>query len=163
LGTLINKMTSAMSTPITMNGRGYSLSDFGIQTLGYMNAAKNEQYAYHIYGDADDSTVSSKEDKLMSMINSDPDTVIEYMQKLSSNLYDAIGGEMKSSNLRTAYTVYNDKQMKKDYDSYTKSIKEWENKIADMEDRYYKRFSAMESALAKMQSATSSLSSLLGS
>nr|MCR4612140.1 flagellar filament capping protein FliD [Lachnospiraceae bacterium] len=47
LGTLINKMTSAMSTPITMNGRGYSLSDFGIQTLGYMNAAKNEQYAYH--------------------------------------------------------------------------------------------------------------------
>ena len=162
LGTLINKMTSAMSKPISLNGRSYSLSDFGIQTLGYINAAKNEQYAYHIYGDADDSTVSGKTDKLMSMINSDPDTVIEYMQDLSSQLYKAVGNEMKSSNLRTAYTVYNDKQMAKEYSTYTKNIKSWETKISDMEDRYYKKFSAMESALAKLQSSTSSLSSLFG-
>ena len=162
LGTLINKMTQAMSKPISINGRGYSLSDFGIQTLGFLNASKNEQYAYHIYGDEDDSTVSSREDKLMSMINSDPDTVINYMQSLANQLYDAVGTEMKSSNLRTAYTVYNDKQMASEYASYTKSIKEWETKIADMEDRYYKRFSAMESALAKMQNASSSLSTLLG-
>ncbi len=163
LGTLINKMTAAMSKPIQMNGRSYSLADFGIQTLGYLNAAKNEQYAYHIYGDEDDSSTSSFEDKLMSMINSDPDTVINYMQELSSQLYDAVGSEMKSSNLRSAYTVYNDKQMKSEYNSYTKSIKTWEDKIADMEDRYYKKFSAMESALAKLQSATSSLQGLLGS
>ena len=163
LGTLINKMTAAMSKPIQMNGRSYSLADFGIQTLGYLNAAKNEQYAYHIYGDEDDSSTSNFEDKLMSMINSDPDTVINYMQELSSQLYDAVGSEMKSSNLRSAYTVYNDKQMKSEYNSYTKSIKTWEDKIADMEDRYYKKFSAMESALAKLQSATSSLQGLLGS
>lgn len=162
LGTLINKMTSTMSKPIQINGRGYSLSDFGIQTLGFLNASKNEQYAYHIYGDEDDSTVSGREDKLMAMINSDPEAVTDFMRQLSANLYDAIGGEMKSSNLRSAYTAYNDKQMTKDYNSYTKSIKEWETKIAAMEDRYYKRFSAMESALAKMQSATSSLSTLLG-
>ncbi len=162
LGTLINKMTNAMSNPITLNGRGYSLSDFGIQTLGYLNAAKNEQYAYHIYGDQDDSTVSGKEDKLMAMINQDPDTVIEYMQTLASNLYDAVGSEMKSSNLRTAYTVYNDKEMDSQYKSYTKTIKEWENRIADMEDRYYKKFSKMESTLAKLQQSTSSLTSLFG-
>lgn len=161
LGTLINKMTMSMSTPIQINGRGYSLSDFGIQTLGYLNAAKNEQYAYHIYGDEDDSATASKEDKLMAMINSDPDTVIDYMQSLASNLYNAVGTEMKSSNLRSAYTVYNDKEMDADYKSYTKTIKEWENRIADMEDRYYKKFSKMESTLAKLQSATSSLSSLM--
>lgn len=161
LGTLINKMTMAMSTPITINGRGYALSDFGIQTLGYLNAAKNEQYAYHIYGDEDDSATASKEDKLMAMINSDPDTVIEYMQNLASNLYNAVGTEMKSSSLRTAYTVYNDKEMDSDYKAYTKSIKEWETRIADMEDRYYKKFSKMESTLAKLQSSTSALSSLV--
>ncbi len=161
LGTLINKMTMAMSTPIQINGRGYALSDFGIQTLGFMNAPKNEQYAYHIYGDEDDSATASKEDKLMAMINSDPDTVIEYMQSLASNLYDAVGSEMKSSNLRSAYTVYNDKEMANDQKSYEKTIKEWENRIADMEDRYYKKFAKMESTLAKLQSATSSLSSLM--
>lgn len=162
LGTLINKMTSSMYKPITINGRGYSLSDFGIQTLGYLNAAKNEQYAYHIYGDQDDSAVSAKEDKLMAMINEDPDTVIEFMQELSNNLYSAVGSEMKSSNLRTAYTVYNDKEMDTQQKSYTKTLKEWENKIADMEDRYYKKFSKMESTLAKLQNATSSLTSMIG-
>lgn len=162
LGTLINKMTSTMSKPIILNGRGYSLSDFGIQTLGYLNAAKNEQYAYHIYGDQDDSTVSGKEDKLMSMINEDPDAVIQYMQKLSSNLYDTVGAEMKSSKLRTAYTVYNDKEMDAQQKTYTKTLKEWETKIADMEDRYYKKFSKMESTLAKLQSSTNALSGLMG-
>jgi len=162
LGTLITKMTQAMSNPIQINGKGYSLSDFGIQTLGILNSPKNEQYAYHINGDEDDSATSSKEDKLMSMINSDPDTVIEYMQSLASNLYNAVGNEMKSSNLRTAYTVYNDKEMANDQKSYEKLIKQWENKIADMEDRYYKKFSKMEATLAKLQSSTSALSGLMG-
>ncbi len=162
LGNLITKMTQAMSSPIQINGRGYALSDFGIQTLGFLNAPKNEQYAYHIYGDEDDSATSSKEDKLMAMINSDPDTVIEYMQSLAANLYDAVGSEMKSTNLRSAYTVYNDKEMANDQKSYEKSIKQWEQKIADMEDRYYKKFSKMESTLAKLQSSTNALSGLMG-
>ncbi len=162
LGTLITKMTQSMSNPIQINGRGYSLSDFGIQTLGILNSPKNEQYAYHIYGDEDDSATASKEDKLMSMINSDPDTVIEYMQKLAANLYDSVGTEMKSSKLRSAYTVYNDKEMANDQKSYEKLIKQWETKIADMEDRYYKKFSKMEATLAKLQSSTSALSGLMG-
>ena len=161
LGNLITKMTQAMSRPIQINGRGYALSDFGIQTLGFLNAPKNEQYAYHIYGDEDDSATSSKEDKLMAMINSDPDTVIEYMQSLAANLYDAVGSEMKSTNLRSAYTVYNDKEMANDQKSYEKTIKQWEQKIADMEDRYYKKFSKMESTLAKLQSSTNALSGLM--
>lgn len=161
LGTLINKMTMAMSSPIQINGRGYSLSDFGIQTLGFLNAPKNEQYAYHIYGDEDDSATASREDKLMAMINSDPDTVIEYMQSLASNLYDAVGSEMKSTNLRSAYTVYNDKEMANDQKSFEKTLKQWEQRIADMEDRYYKKFSKMESTLAKLQSSTNALSGLM--
>lgn len=161
LGNLITKMTQAMSRPIQINGRGYALSDFGIQTLGFLNAPKNEQYAYHIYGDEDDSATSSKEDKLMAMINSDPDTVIEYMQSLAANLYDAVGSEMKSTNLRSAYAVYNDKEMANDQKSYEKTIKQWEQKIADMEDRYYKKFSKMESTLAKLQSSTNALSGLM--
>ena len=35
-----------------------------------------EEYAYHIDGDSDDTATSGNDDKLMAMINSDPDTVV---------------------------------------------------------------------------------------
>lgn len=69
---------------------------------------------------------------------------------------------MATTKLSSSYKVYNDKQMKTEYDEYTKTIKKWEDKLKDMEDYYYKKFSAMETALAKLQSQTNSLSSLFG-
>ena len=163
LGTLMNAMTSAMNRGITINGRDYALSSFGISTLGYLNSVKNEQNAYHIDGDEDDENTSSKEDKLMAAITEDPDTVVEYMKQLSKNLYDAIDKQMAGNDLRTRYSIYNDKELDKQYNNYTKTIKEWEDKVSDKEEYYYKQFSAMETALAKLQSQTSSLSGLLGS
>ena len=53
--------------------------------------------------------------------------------------------------------------MAKEYSNYTTTIKKWEDKITSMEDSYYKKFAAMETALAKLQQSTSSLSGLLGS
>ncbi len=50
LGTIQNAMTSAMMQSYTVNGKSYSLASFGISTLGYLNASKNENYAYHIDG-----------------------------------------------------------------------------------------------------------------
>ena len=55
-----------------------------------------------------------------------------------------------------------DKEMDKDQKSFEKTIKEWENKITAMEDRYYKKFSKMEATLAKLQQSTSSLTSMMG-
>ena len=52
--------------------------------------------------------------------------------------------------------------MKEDYDSYSSKIKEAEAKLTDYEDKWYKKFSAMETALAKMQSNSSAVASLLG-
>ena len=45
----------------------------------------------------------------------------------------------------------------------SKTIKEWESQVSDKEDYYYKKFSNMETALSKLQSQTSSLTSMLGS
>lgn len=84
------------------------------------------------------------------------------MKQLTSGLYSALDSKMKSTTLSSAYTIYNDKQMTKEYNNYTTEIKEWETKISDLEDRYYKQFSNMETQLAKMQSSTSSISSMLG-
>ena len=59
--------------------------------------------------------------------------------------------------------MYNDKQLKSEYDDYTEQIKNWETKLKDMEDYYYKKFSSMESALTKLNSQQTQLSGLLGS
>lgn len=162
IGGVMTSMTTAMMQSYTVNGKTYSLSSLGIHTLGYLNSAKNEQYAYHIDGDEDDSNTSGNTDKLLDMITNNPEDVEEFMKQLTSGLYSALDAKMKSTTMSSAYTIYNDKQMTKDYNSYTTQIKNWETKIEDLENRYYKQFSNMEKQLAKMQSSTSSLSSLFG-
>ena len=160
---LMNAMTSAMSKSYEVNGKNYSLSSFGISTLGYLNAPKNQQYAYHIDGDEDDSVVSGNTDKLMEALTNDPDTVISFMQQLTDGLYTAIGDKMGSSTMSSIYTVYNDKEMASEYSDYTDLIKKWEDKLSDKQEYYYKKFSSMETALSKLNSQSSSFSSYFGS
>jgi flagellar hook-associated protein 2 len=162
LNSVMTSMTNAMAKSIKINGKNYSLSSFGISTLGYLNSAENENYAYHIDGDEDDSNTSGKTDKLMAAISSDPDTVTSFFQQLTSNLYDAIGSKMKSTSLSSIYTIYNDKQMDTQYKEYTTLISEWETRISDKEEYYYNKFSTMESSLATLNNTQSSLSSYFG-
>ena len=83
---IMSTMINSMSQSFEINGEKVSLSTFGIQTLGFLNAKENEQYAYHIDGDADDASSSSKSDKLMAAIQEDPDQVAEFMKQLTGNL-----------------------------------------------------------------------------
>ena len=158
LSGVMSAMQNAMSSAVEINGKKYSFSSFGIHTLGYLNAADNEQNAYHIDGDEDDTNTSGNSDKLMTAIANDPDTVMSFMQKIAGNLYSAIGDKMSTTTLSSAFTIYNDKQMSKEYTNYTKLIKEWETKLSDKEEYYYKKFTQMETALSKLNSTQSSLS-----
>lgn len=162
LSTVINLMKNAMSQNFSVDGKSYSLSSFGIKTLGYFVAAENEKGAYHIDGDADDSSVSGNEDKLRAAIASDPDTFVNFFTQLTANVYNKLNTKMASSSLSSAYTVYNDKFMKTQYTEYTTSLSQWDEKIEAMREKYVKQFSAMESALASLNSQQSQLSSLLG-
>lgn len=157
-------MKEVMSKGVTMSdGSQLYLFDFGIDTLGYFNAPDNERNAYHIDGDPDDGSTSGNPDKLKSMIASDPDTVISFFTQLSKNMYDKMSDLSKSvDGYRTFGNFYDDKKMKSDYDNYTSKIAEQEKKLAEYEDRWYAKFSAMETALAKMQQNASAVTSLLG-
>lgn len=156
-------MINAMSSSYEINGEKYSLSKFGILTMGYLNAAKNEEYAYHIDGDADDENTSGKEDKLMAKIKEDPDSVIELLKQITERMYTELGDKMKSTALSSAYTIYNDKEMTSQYSEYSKIISNWKDKVTEKEDFYYNKFSKMEAAMAKLQSQTSSLTGMFGS
>ena len=155
-------MKTAMMKGYEVNGKTMYLSSFGINTLGYFNSADNEKNAYHIDGDPDDENTMGNTDILKSMIANEPDTVISFFTQLTNELYSQLGEKMKSDDYSSFNKVYNDKQMTKDYESYKTKIAEQEEKITEAEDKYYKQFSAMETALAKIQSKESALSGLLG-
>ena len=163
LGSVMNAMVNTMAQSVELeDGTKLNLSNFGIQTLGFLNAAKNEHYAYHINGDADDENTSGKEDKLMKAIQEDPDQVCEFMKTLAGNLYKAVDDKMRSTELSSAYKVYNDKELDSQLRKYKKLISDWEDKVAKEEDYYFKKFSQMEVALSKLQNQTNSLAGLLG-
>lgn len=155
-------MKTAMMKGYEVNGKTMYLSSFGINTLGYFNSADNERNAYHIDGDPDDENTMGNTDILKSMIANEPETVISFFTQLTNELYSQLGEKMKSDDYSSFNKVYNDKQMTSDYESYKTKIAEQEEKITEAEDKYYKQFSAMETALAKIQSKESALSGLLG-
>ncbi len=162
LGSLSSTMKTIMTQGITVGDERLSLASFGIKTAGYFASGDNEKGVFHIDGDADDSTSSGNADKLRAAIASDPDKVVDFFSKLSANLYNKLTDKMASSSLSSAYTVYNDKQMKTQYNNYKSEIADWEDKITAYEDRYYRQFAAMEKALASLNSQTSQLSGLFG-
>ena len=162
LSSIINTMKNDMASSITINGKSYALSSFGIATQGYFASGENEKGVYHIDGDSDDSVTSGNDDKLRAAIAGDPETVVSFFSQLFSKVYTDLGNKMATSSVSSAYTVYNDKQMNKQYSEYTTKISDAESKITTWEDYYYSKFSAMESALSKLNSQTSSMSGLFG-
>ena len=157
LGSASSSMKNLMAQSFEINGKKYSLATFGIKTQGYFDAADNEKGVYHIDGDKDDDVSSGNDDKLRAAIASDPDAVISFFSQLATSVYNDLSKKMASSSVSSAYTLYNDKQMTKEYTSYTTKISDKEDEITKWEDYYYKKFSSMESALAKLNQTQSSL------
>lgn len=158
LSGIINGMRNAMMSTVSYEGKTYALSSFGIMTsTDYMEGGM-----LHIYGDSDDSVYSGKEDKLKKALTEDPEAVIATLTGVFSNLRQTMSQKMAGTKNSSALTFYDDIKMKNDVKQYEKDIKAWEDKLAEMEDSYYKKFTAMEIALAKLQSQQSSLASLFG-
>lgn len=157
LESILSAMRSLTSTSVNVEGKDYDLIKFGINTGDY-----TEKGLLHIDGDSEDSTYADKTDKLMEALSSDPDTVMQVFSKIGTELYSKLSDKMSSTTLSSALTFFNDKEitsMKKDYED---EIDKWEDKLSDMEDKYYKKFSAMEVAMSKLNSQTNYISSLFG-
>ena len=163
LGSTISAMHEIMNSGIEMkDGSTMYLFDFGINNPGYFNAEENFRNSFHIDGDKDDKVSSKKEDKLMAAINADPDKVANFFQELTEKLYSKLTDLMGSSDYSSAYTLYNDKQMKTDYTDYTSRIAKAEADLNAKMDKYYQKFAAMESAMAQLQNQQNSFTSMLG-
>ena len=146
-----------------IEGKKYSLASFGIKTQNYFESGTNEKGVLHIDGDKDDSVSAGQDDALREAIANDPELVMEFFSKLSTNLYNDLTKRMASTSMSSMYTIYNDKEMAIEYSEYNTKISDKEDEIAKWEDYYYKKFSRMESAMAALNSQQSSLSGLFGS
>ena len=158
LGSVRSAMRNTMMSQVTYNGKTYSLASFGICT----STDYTEGGLYHIYGDSDDSVYADKEDKLKKALEEDPDAVVNVLSDIFGKLRNTMSDKMAGSKVSSSQTFYSDIKMKDDIKNYEKQIKEWETKLADMEDSYYSKFTKMETALAKLQSQQNSLSGLFG-
>lgn len=157
VNSIISGMREIADQSITVNGKKYALSSFGITSTIY-----TEEGQLHIDGDKDDTLSSANDDKLMKAITENPEAVTEVFTTVAKKLYTKMSDQMKSTTLKSALTFYNDKEMKKQITDYEDQMDDMEDKLDDLEDRYYKQFSAMETAMANMKSQQSSISSLLG-
>ncbi|MBR4759484.1 MAG: flagellar filament capping protein FliD [Lachnospiraceae bacterium] len=162
LGEFRDALTTAMGSGIKVGDETLYLADFGISTLSYFEVDAENRHVLHIDGDKDDDKTSANTDKLKAMLNKDPEKVIDFFQNLSAKLYDTITEKTKGNSLRSTYKIYNDKQMADEYKKYTTKIADEEKKLTALEDKWYKKFGAMETALAKLSSKTSAIQGLLG-
>ncbi len=164
LNDVISGMKQSLLAGVKMSdGNTMFLSDFGINTASYSLAKDNERGAYHIDGNEDDDISANNEDKLRKAIATNADQVAEFFSGLAKNLYskmDELMGRVKDYS--SAFTVYNDIYLKKQYDEYTTKISEQETKVNKWEDYYYKKFTAMEKAMSGINSKQSAISGLFG-
>lgn len=159
LGSLLTSMRTALSSSYTdeETGKTYSLSSFGIVTGTYTENGK-----LHIYGDTDDATYATYTDRLKTALEEDPDQVMDVLTNIFGKLYETMTEKCAKTEISSALTFYNDKQYSSLLEDYEDDLETMEDRIQDLEDKYYKQFTAMETALSKLQSQSNSLASLLG-
>lgn len=111
------------------------------------------------------------EDKLRAAVNNDAQGVIDLFSKNGKTeeetgyvdrLYDMLTKQTKSSEMRTAYSFYNDKLLTKKITAQEELIEKLQERMDSMEDMYYSRFTAMEKMMSQLNSQSDYLTSMLG-
>lgn len=151
---LLQTMRSAFYQTVADTGK--SASSIGLQTGSYATTGK----------------IVIDEDKLREAINSNPDEVA----KIFTNVSTATDSSTKTAEsglvtrLSNALNNYVSNSVDNTLASNAKALSEANDRLDDLEDwlanneeKYWSKFTAMESAMSKLNSQSSWLSSLLGS
>jgi len=163
LNSLISTMRNSLMGSVKVTGadgteKSYSLASFGIGTTVY-----SEKGLLHIDGNTDDADVAGNTDMLMKALMENPDAVEKTLAGLGTELYTKFQKAMgRVEGSSSSMTFYNDVTMDKDISNYKDKVTKEQDKMNAAEDKYYKQFAAMESAMAKMQAQQSYVSQLFG-
>ncbi len=150
LSSIRNEMRSILTVSNGLDTSGLSydfLSELGIVTGNY-----TEKGMLHIEGDQEDPLYATSENKLKEALENDIEGVSEFFANLGQHLYNTMYERMKSTTLSSSMTFYNDKMMDSKMDDYDDDIARLEERLAAVEERYYKQFTAMEQAIQQSNS-----------
>lgn len=145
---LISDLKSAFFTDA--GGTGYTAASIGISTASYYSS--------------DAGKLEVDEDALKNMLATDPARVISIFTGGNSTVSDSQQGVVYK--LRNTISTFKKTSnstigtLTTKIDDATKSISTLEDKLSDLSEKYYKKFSEMETALSKLNSTSSMLSSL---
>lgn len=129
----------------TVAGIGKSPADIGLKTGSYLEKGK----------------ISLDETTLRSALTANPEEVMRVFTKTSSatdaaTKYSESGLLNRLANSFTTYSAtFSLATYTRDLDAYSKQITTLTDKLADKEDAYWRKFTAMETALSQMQSQSS--------
>lgn len=159
LTTVLSKMRSNFSSPVSKTSGFTQLSQIGITTTAnYLDGGK----------------LTINEEKLREAITKDPNAVYELFQKdgttsseqgIARRLRDTLKTAMTDITAKAgkASSVNNTFTLGKLLNNYDKQIDRFEDKLVSIEDRYWARFTAMETAINKANSQSSYLMNMFSS
>ena len=173
LNSLMSSMRTTMMKSVEVTLKDGTKTKLSLSSIGIVTGNYTENGLLHIKGDADDATYSAENNKLKEWLENDPEAVMQLLagvqnettgeqEGLGNILYSDFNTKMRSSTLSSALTFYNDKYMDKQIKSYQEKIDELEEKLVELEDSYYKKFAAMETALSKINSQSTYLTNMFG-
>ncbi len=169
INSLLSSMRSILNTAVTVTNDDGSTSSYTLSSLGIVTGDYSEKGKLHILGDEDDTAYASETNKLKEFLEQQPDTAAKILAGTSDSpgiglkLYNSLSDSMSyRENRRSSFTVYDNLTMDDEIDDFDDEIEKWEEKLQKLEDKYYDQFAAMESAMAKLQSQQSYISSLMG-
>ncbi|WP_163117116.1 flagellar hook-associated protein 2 [Bacillus sp. FSL K6-1560] len=159
ISTGTNQMRTDFYTQVNADGKTYQLTEFGITTSS----------AYQMRGH-----LEINEDKLKAKIQEDPQSVAAlFTSGSNSSAYsdkgvmkrigDTLKSTVKSIEAKAGNSTMgtNDYSIGKNLNTISTDITKMQDRLTTIENRYYTKFSAMDSAIQKMNEQASYLSQLL--
>jgi flagellar hook-associated protein 2 len=165
LSSCLDALRTALTIPLQGADSAFdTLSEIGI------TGAPNSKYAY-----LDKGKLYIDEAKLRKAINENGDKVIQLFSQYSSSksfnetgfaqrMYEELDKTMKLVTDRAGNTTIpiDNSVIGKNIERLNDDIKTWEDRLKAIEDRYWKKFSAMEKALAQYNSQSTWFANLMG-
>lgn len=168
INNLLSSMRQILNTGIEVVDKDGNTKKYTLSTLGIVTGDYTENGKLHILGDADDPVYAGQTNTLKETLEKNPEIFSQIFAGSKENagiglqLYNSLNKAMSRSETSRSLTFYNDITLEKSIKEKDEDIDKWKEKLQKMEDKYYKQFTAMEKAMAEMQTQQSYLSSLMG-
>jgi len=160
LSSVLRNMRYSLSSTVSGLDDDYNnLADLGITTGAYYEKGK----------------LYINEEDLKKAINDNPDAVMRLFTNssdepnekgLAARLYDDLNSGINQlidlAGGDSSFQLVDDSVLGEKIRNYNKQIADWDDRLQRIEDRYYKQYAALETALSQLNQQSYSLLSLLG-